>query len=154
MVRHKRGISFAELLVIVLLIGAFTAVAIPRMNFALISKQKADYHARKIVTDLRRARSLAITNAASNTAGYGISMTGAGPYTGYEIVDLDTSTTIDHGTFTIDSDVTCNGGSQFDFGPLGNLKAGSDTQLTVSANGKTFTIDIISATGIAKCTEN
>ncbi|MHC4125268.1 MAG: hypothetical protein ACYSRR_02280 [Planctomycetota bacterium] len=119
---------------------------------AVVSKQKADCHARKIVTELRRARTLAISNAADNTAGFALNMTGSAPYFAYEIVNLDTGATID--SYIIDSDVSCTGGDQFEFGPLGNLLSGSDTELTISADGKTFTITIISATGMIKCTEN
>ena len=79
-------------------------------------------------------------------------MVGSAPYFAYEIVNLDTLATID--SHIIDSDVNCIGGDQFKFGPLGNLLSGSDTQLTVSAVGKTFTINIIPPTGMVKCTEN
>jgi hypothetical protein len=81
-------------------------------------------------------------------------MTGGSPYTGYEIEDLSTSTIITNGTFSIDSAIRCTGGTNFQFGPLGNLKDGSATQLTVSAEEKTFTIIVIKATGTVKCTED
>jgi Tfp pilus assembly protein FimT len=154
MVRQKSAFSLVELIIIIAFLVVFAAIAVPRMNFAFISKRKADTVARKIVTDLRRTRTLAISDAATNTNGYALNMTGAGPYTGYEIVNLNTSTTITNGTFSIDSDISCTGGNDFRFGPLGNLLSGSDTQLTVSAEGKIFTITIISATGTVKCTEN
>ena len=145
MAEQKKAFSLVELVIMVLFLGVLAVVALPRMNFGLISKQKADSTARKIVTDLRRTRSLAISNAAENTAGFALN-------TGYQIEDLDSSETVD--SHTIDSAVTCNGGQNFEFGPLGNLLDGSDSQLTVSANGKTFTIDIVSATGMIKCTES
>ena len=128
------------------------AIAVPRINFSAISKKKADVTARKIVTDLRRARRLAISDAASNTDGFGLHMTGPSPYSAYEIVNRDSEETVD--SYTIDSDITCTGGGEFGFGPLGNLLDGSDTQLSIAADGKTFTITIIPGTGIAKCTEN
>jgi len=152
MTEKRAGYTLVELVVILIILGIFAAIAVPRFNFATITKKKAESRARKIVTDLRRTRGLAIQYAASNTDGYALNMTGSSPYSGYEIVNLNTSETID--THTIDSDVSCTGGSTFEFGPLGNLKTGSDTQLTVSAEGKTFTINIISATGTVKCTEN
>ena len=139
---------------VVLLVGVLAVVSVPRMSFSFVSKQKADWHARKIVTDLYRTRLLAVTNAATNTDGFTVNMIGPDPYTGYEIIDLSTSTTITNGSFSIDSEVTCTGGSEFDFGPLGNLITGSDTQITVFAEEKTFIIDITPATGMVKCTEN
>jgi len=152
MCRCKTAFTLAELILMVLFVGIFAVVAVPRLNFSAVSRNKADTATGKIVTDLRRTRRLAISDAANNTAGFALNMTGAGPYTGYEIKNLDTDATVD--SHIIDSAISCTGGSTFEFGPLGNLLTGSDTQLTVSASGKTFTITITTATGMAKCTEN
>ena len=146
------GYSLIELVVIVVFLGIIAAIAIPRLNFSAVSKNKADTLARKIVTDLRRTRSLAISDAANNTAGFALNLTASEPYSGYNIENLQTSETVD--SYTIDSNINCTGGATFQFGPLGNLKTGSDTQLMVLASGKTFTITITAATGMLKCTEN
>jgi len=153
MASQKGAFTLVELILIVLFVGICAFIAVPRLNLSAVSKQKADGLTRKIVTDLRRTRRLAISDAANNTAGFALNMTGSSPYTGYEIEDLNTSTIITNGTFSIDSAISCTGGASFQFGPLGNL-TGSDTQLIVSASEKTFTITIISATGMIKCTEN
>ena len=142
-----------ELIIIVAIVAALTFIAVPRLRFTTLRRKQADTVAKKIITDLRRTRRLAISDAANNTDGFALNMTGSSPYTGYEIVNLNTSTTITNGTFSIDSAISCTGGDEFQFGPLGNL-TGGDTQLTVSASGKTFTITIIPATGTVKCTEN
>ena len=152
MARRKRAFSLIELILIVLFIGIFAAIAVPRLNFSVTSKHKADAIARKIVTDLRRTRRLAISDAADNAAGFALNMIGSPPYTGYEMKNLDTGATTD--SHTIDSGISCTGGDRFEFGPLGNLSDGSDTQLTVSASGKTFAITITAATGMVKCAEN
>jgi hypothetical protein len=128
------------------------AIAIPRLSLSTLSKQKADCLAQKIVTDLRRTRRLAISNAAVNTAGFRMDMTGSPTYTGYNIVDANSAETVD--SQTIDSAVSCTGDDAFEFGPLGNLLSESDTQLVISVGEKTFTIDVTSATGMVKCTEN
>ena len=154
MAKKRKAYSVIELIIIVLIVAALAFTVVPRLQFAALYRRQADTVARKIVTDIRRTRRLAISDAANNTDGFALNMTGASPYTGYEIVNLNTSTTITNGTFSIDSAITCTGGATFQFGPLGNLKAGSDTNLSVSAEGKTFTITIISATGTVKCTEN
>jgi len=152
MARQKTALTLIEVILVVLFLGIMAAIAIPRLSLSTLSKQKADCLAQKIVTDLRRTRRLAISDAANNTAGFKLNMTGSSPYTGYDIVDANSDETVD--SQTIDSSVSCTGGATFQFGPLGNLLAGSDTQLSVAAEGKTFTITIISATGTVKCVEN
>ncbi len=156
MAKNKTAYSLIELIIFVLFLGIFAAISVPKMTSFIISKQKAETFANQIITDLRWTRRLAISDAATNTDGYELNMTGGSPYTGYEIVNLNTSTTITNGTFSIDSDISCTGGVNFQFGPLGNLKTGSDTQLVVVAvtGGKTFTITITSATGMVKCVES
>ncbi|HUT29881.1 MAG TPA: hypothetical protein VMX13_08825 [Sedimentisphaerales bacterium] len=150
--RKPKGFSLLEAIIVVTFIAVIAAIAVPRLNFAVISKQRAECAARKIVTDLHRTRQLAITHAATNPAGYALNMLGAVPYSSYEIVRLDSVDTVD--SLAIESRVTCEGGVTFEFGPLGNLEPGSDTQMTVSAEGKTFTITIVPATGAIKCVEN
>ena len=152
MAKKAEAYSLVEAILVVLFIGIFAAISVPRINFATISKHKAETAAKKIVTDLRLTRSLAISDAAENDKGFELNMVGPDPYTGYEIENDDTGEIVD--SHTIDPIVTCTGGDEFDFGPLGNLLAGSDTQITVSAEGKTFTITITPATGMIKCTEN
>jgi len=152
MIKFAKGYSFVELVIVVLLIGIFAAISVPRINFAIISKQQADTVARKIVTDLRRTRTLAISDAADNTSGFALNMTGISPYSAYEIENLDTLETVD--THSFDSIVECSGGSNFEFGPLGNLISGSDSSLTVAADDRSFTITIIPATGAVKCEED
>ncbi len=152
MARQKTAFTLIEVILVFLFLGIMAAIAIPRLSHSASSKQKADCLAKKIVTDLRRTRRLAISNAAVNTAGFKLNMTGS-PYTGYKIVDANSDETVD--SHTIDSAVSCTGGDEFEFGPLGNLLSESDTQLVISVDEKTlFTIDITLATGMVKCTED
>jgi len=152
MAKKRQAYSLTELIIVVAFIGIFAAIAIPRLNFAIISKNKAETTAKKIVTDLRRTRRMAISDAANNTKGYELNMTGSEPYTGYEIENSDTDEIVDSRTF--DSAVTCTGDNKFRFEPLGNLKDAGHKNLTVSAEGKILTITIVPATGMIKCTEN
>jgi Tfp pilus assembly protein FimT len=153
MAKKIKAFSMVELIIIVAIVAALTFIAVPRLGFTTLRSKQADTVAKKIITDLRRTRRLAISDAANNTDGFALNMTGGGPYTGYEIEDLSTSTIITNGTFSIDSAIRCTGEANFQFGPLGNLKAESDAQLLVEAGDKTFTITVIEATGTVKCTE-
>ncbi len=153
MAKNKAGYSLAELIFIVLFLGVLAAIAVPRLNYAIISKQKADTVARKIVTDLRLTRRLAISDAPNNSQGYELKMVGSVPYNAYEIENMDTYETVDSHN-TGDITMSCPSGYRFKFGPLGELKSGSANELTISEEGKSFTITINSATGMVKCVEN
>jgi Tfp pilus assembly protein FimT len=145
MTAQRRALTLVEAIVIVMVLGALAFIAVPRLNFAAIYRKQADTVARKIATDLRRTRTLAIANAATNSTGYSLRITGQT----YQIIDDSNSATVD--TEAIDAHISCTGGTDFQFGPLGNLRTGS-SPLTVSAEGRTYTITVISATGIVECT--
>jgi Tfp pilus assembly protein FimT len=153
MKQGKTAFSLVELLIVVMFLGIFAVIAVPRFNFAIVSRQKAETVARKLVVDLRRTRGLAISDAANNSQGYELKMVGSVPYTAYEIENMDTHEIVDSHT-TDGITISCSTGHKFRFGPLGELKSGSATQMVISAQGKTFTITIIPATGLVKCTES
>ncbi len=152
--RKKTAFSLIEVLVIVSIVAMLLYIAVPRLKFDTLGRYKADTVARKIVTDLRRTRSLAVSDAATNNQGFELQLLGSSPYTSYKIVNRDTSATVE--TFTVDASVgvTSSSGSLIKFGPLGNVLPGSSTQITVAAEGRTFTITIISATGAVKCVKS
>jgi len=151
-VKTKEGFGLVEALMVVLFIGILAVVTVPKLNLAAISKHKVEATAKKFVTDLRRTRTLAISDAPTNEDGYGLEMIGPDPYTGYSIVNEQTDLLLD--SHIIDTTILCTGGQRFFFGPLGNLLPTSDNQITFSGSGKTFTITITVATGMVKCTEN
>ncbi len=154
MARKAEAYSLVEAILVVLFIGIFAAITVPRLSFAIISKNKAETTAKKIVTDLRRTRRMAISDAADNTDGFELKMLGGGPYDSYHIKNRDTGEVLE--VHEIDSAVTvnCSDDEKFRFEPLGNRKGGEDGNITVSAEGKTFTITVVRATGMIKCTEN
>jgi len=162
MKEKKAAFSLVEMILIVAFISIFAVIAVPRLNFAIISKQKADTVARKIVTDLRLVRRLAISDAANNTKGFELRFDGpggSGGRTSYEIVDRGTTPATVVADHTIDSDVNVWADKKTSrFGPLGNLlqspSGGFPSQITVSAEGRSFSITFNSTTGTVKCVEN
>ncbi len=148
MAAAEKGVTLVELVIIVLIIGVMTFVAVPRMDFSIIKGGKAQTNAQKITAAIRHTRSLAIADAATNSQGFSLNMTGSGSYTGYQIVNLATSDVNDTGS--IDESVLCNGADDFIFGPLGSRLGDADS-LTFTAGGKTYSIAVTSATGMVKC---
>jgi Tfp pilus assembly protein FimT len=153
MSRQKTAFTLVEVILVVFFLSIVAVIAIPRLRTSVASRQKAGGVAKKIVTDLRRTRMLAISNAATNTTGFTLKMTGSSPYLGYQIVDDSNSTVVD--SQTIDSKVTCTcvGLSYVSFGPLGNKRAGS-LIIRVIAQGRTYMITFITATGAVKWTKS
>ena len=94
----RKGFSLVETIMVVLFIGILAAIAVQRLNLAVISRYKAETTAKKIVTDLRRVRGLGISNAVNNTQGFSLRLLGSGSYTGYEIVNLDNAAVVDSHT--------------------------------------------------------
>ncbi len=178
MKKIKEGYTLIELVIVMLFIAAFAAIAIPRLNFATVEKKGAELTAYKFLSELRRTRALAIANAASNPNGFGIWINPTGAmapdepvvytagllafgesnvskrrrtvYYTYEIRNLMTGATVD--LQDVYDNVDLSGGTQFSFGPLGNLTSG-DTNLTISSGSKSFVINITGSTGSMTCTK-
>ena len=143
---RQAGHTLVELITVVLILSVLACIAVPRFNLGAVWGAKTDALTRRMTTDLRRTRAQAIQNAAQNPIGYALAITGSL----YQIVGLHDSTVVT--TCEIPPEVQCTGGVRFEFGPLGNLREGSDTELRVCAKSKTYTIEIVPATGAVKCT--
>jgi Tfp pilus assembly protein FimT len=151
MSRQKTAFTLVEVILIVLFLGIVAVIAIPIISYSGSSRQKADGVAKKIVTDIRRTRMLAISNAATNPTGFTLKMTGSVPYSGYQIID-DSNGTVVYSQ-TIASGISCTGSDLYPFGPIGNHRRVRIDMLTISAQGRTYTVSVPYATGVVKCTK-
>lgn len=147
--RTSAGISYIELLFVLLLLGILAAVAAPRFQMGAVGRQTVKTLARQITADLRYTRQLALTHAAGNPQGFELVMDGSGTYTGYSIRNRQSGAVIQ--TYPISPDIQCTGGGTFSFGPLGNLLGGSATDLQAAAGEESYSITVISATGTVLC---
>jgi prepilin-type N-terminal cleavage/methylation domain-containing protein len=145
----EKGFTLIELIIVVLIIGAITFVAVPRLIMATVTFGGTSTGAERMAAAIRHCRTLAISNANAYPQGFTLNMTGSGSYTGFQIVNVQTSAVIE--SDTIASGVSCTGSNQFKFGPFGDRTGGSGT-LTFSGGGKTYVISVVTSTGMVQCT--
>lgn len=144
----REGHTLVECITVVLILAILALVAVPRLNLGAVWGAQTDVVIRQLATDLRRTRMQAIAQAADNPTGLALVMIGTSPYRSYEIVNLQDSAVV--ATRDIALEVQCTGGQRFEFGPLGNLKEGSDTQLQVSTERRAYQLQITRATGMVQ----
>jgi Tfp pilus assembly protein FimT len=158
--RDFHGYSLVELIVVMLFVGALALIAIPRMNYGLIKKGRAEGSAYKFSMDLQRARSLAIMNASTHPDGYAIVLTGGSPYEGYKIFDVTNMTDVEE--FEFNGSVNCtstigygiSGLPAMVFGPLGNVTNG-DGEISFSDDqGNSYVVSVVASTGMTSISEN
>lgn len=150
-----RGYTLVEIVTVALVLSILACIAVPRLGLDAALSARADAAVRRLVTDLRHTRALAITNAARNPDGFALVLQGDGPDRGYQIINQYDHKAVT--TCTLAAGVQCRGGPRFEFGPLGNLQNGSETRLRLQTEGKAYRIEIAPATGAVEwhpCSDN
>ena len=151
--RHKNpvgtagGFTLIELLLTVAVLAILAGIAIPRMDWGVIGKADARTSARAFANYLKLARSLAITNAGSNSKGYKVVLSRYEPYT-YTLINAETSDVV-KGPIDIPQGVERSGDRKFHFTPLGELKGNHELTLQLSSSGETT---VVSVTPIGRIT--
>ncbi len=147
----ENGFSVIELLLVLVLISVIAMIAVPRFGDHILGPASAMAAAREMAADLRLCRTLAVTHGSTNSTGYAVQMQGTAPYTGYVIVDSESSVVASAKTFS--DGVAATGDAVFSFGPLGNLATGSGTTLVLTGGSKTCQLDLTAANGSVFITE-
>jgi prepilin-type N-terminal cleavage/methylation domain-containing protein len=140
-----RGFTLVEAVTVVFVLSILTCIAVPRLNFGAVWGARADAVVQRLATDLRHTRALAVTHAARNPDGFVLEMQGLDPYRSYQIIDQRDRTVMTACIFP--AGVQVGGGRRFEFGPLGNLRNGSDVHLGIRTEGKYYRVEIAPATG-------
>lgn len=141
--RFESGFSLIELILVLVLFAGLAMIAVPRLDGHIMGKSSLDAAAREIVGELRRCRSLAVSNAATNPEGFSLRLTNGD--VNYEIVNLATSETLT--IKEVPAGVELSGDDEFRFSPLGSLGNGSGSVLTLERGDDSVTVTVIAATG-------
>ncbi len=134
------GFTLTELIAIVMLLAILAGIAIPRFGWSTIGKVDARTCARQFANYLKLARSLAITNAGSNSKGYKVVLSESEPYT-YTLINAETSDVV-KGPIDIPQGVERSGDRKFHFTPLGELNGNNELTLQFSRSGDTTVVRV------------
>jgi prepilin-type N-terminal cleavage/methylation domain-containing protein len=131
------GMTLIELVMVLVIIGTLSAVAIPRIDWALFPKASVDGAAYLIASDIRYTQEFAMANRVSKRV---IFTSGSSVYTFQPSHSLDPSGQLPAGV-TIGNNLTVT------FNSLGEPITGGGGSVAVSGGGQSKTVGIVNYTG-------
>ena len=137
------GFTLIELILAVAILGIMAGIVIPRMGWATMGKVQAKTAARQFASYLKLTRSLAITNATTNSFGFYIQLSppGGSSYTSYEIIDFQAMETV-KGPIEIPTGVICTGQRYITFTYLGQSTSAQTETVQFSKAGDTTVVSV------------
>lgn len=134
------GFTLIELILVVVLLVILAGIALPRAGWDTMGKVQAETAARQFSDYLKLARSLSITHAGENSAGYKVVLSASEPYT-YTLINTDTSDIV-KGPIAFPQGVSRSGDLTFQFTPLGNSSVTSELAVQFSKSGDTTVVTV------------
>lgn len=134
------GFTLVELILIVALLAILASIAVPRVGWNAMGSVQSETAARQFSNYLKLARSLAVTHASVNSAGYKLVLSQTRPYT-YMLVDSNTSEVV-KGPIDLPEGVERNGDRTFQFTPLGNLSVSNVLEVEFSKASDTTIVSV------------
>jgi len=131
------GMTLIELVMVLLIVGTLSAVAIPRIDWTIFSKASVDGAAFLVASDIRYTQEFAMANRVSKRI---IFTSGASVYSFQPPHTLDPSGRLPPG-------VTMGGNLIITFNSLGEPITGGGGSIVVSGGGQSKTIGIVNYTG-------
>ena len=138
-ISHSKGMTFIEVIMVIVIIGILAATVIPRFDFSTTSTASVDGAAYMIASDIRYAQEFAMANRISKSI---VFTNGSSTYT-----FLPPSTGMDPSGQLQSIGATIGTTINFTFNSLGEPTAGGGSSVTVSAGGITKTITVTDYTG-------
>ncbi len=147
----RKGITLIEIIMVIVIVGIIASVAVPRFRPDFSTKQLVKSEAQKIVTNIRYARSLAVTDIDAtryivrfyyNSNNYGIYRNQV------RAADLIGS------IIPIPPEITASGERRIRFYRQGNCDLRDSGIIDISAGGHNYVITVQTATGRVRLREN
>lgn len=136
--RNSKGITFIELILVLVIVGIISATVIPRLNITLsTSRSSVEGAAYMIASDIRYAQEFAMANRVSKTVTF---TAGSSVYTFTPSDNMDPSG-------RLPSEATISNNFTVTFNSLGEPITGGGGSVTVSDGINTKTISIVEYTG-------